>query len=130
LLDLSRQDGSESLHLAGWRRCLRALPSENPLGNLRKMSIQEVTTLAEIIVCFAQNGKAAHALHIDCKTNLGPWMTFASGETLDRALICLGATDEQMETHRESMRSWGQGSTHIRLLPNRKNLLRIYYSNL
>jgi hypothetical protein len=44
--------------------------------------------------------------------------------------ICLSATDEQMETHRESMRSWGQGSTHIRLLPNRKNLLRIYYSNL
>ena len=104
--------------------------AKNPLGNLRKLSIQEVTTPAEIIVCFTQSGKAAHALHPDCKTALGPWITFASGETLDRALIYLGATDAQMGDHRQSMRSWGQGSSHIRLLPNRKNLLRIDYSML
>jgi hypothetical protein len=74
--------------------------------------------------------KGAHALHVDCKTALGPWITFASGEALDRALVYLGATEDQMEDHRKSMRVWGQGSTHIRLLPNRKNLLRIDWSKL
>jgi hypothetical protein len=66
----------------------------NPLANLRKMSIQEVTTPSEIIVCFTQGGTAAHALHLDCKTALGPWITFASAETLEKALRYLGATDE------------------------------------
>jgi hypothetical protein len=101
--------------------------AKNPLGNLRRMSIQEVTTPAEIIVCFTQNGKAAHGLHLDCKTSLGSWITFASGETLDKALVHLGATDAQMEDDRQSMRAWGQGGTHISLLPNKKNLLRIDY---
>jgi hypothetical protein len=52
--------------------------AKNPLGNLRKMSIQEVTTPAEIIVCFGPGGPArqpgttmANALHIDCKTVRG-----------------------------------------------------------
>ena len=40
------------------------------LGNLQWMSLQEVNTPAEIIVCFTQSGKAAHALHIDCKPTL------------------------------------------------------------
>lgn len=104
--------------------------SQNPLANLCKMSIQEVTTPSEIIVCFTQSGTAAHALHVDCKTVLGPWTRFTSGETLDRALVYLGATDDQMQEHRQSMRSWGQGSSHIRLMPNRKNLLKIDWSKL
>lgn len=102
----------------------------NPLANLRKMSIQEVTTPSDIIVCFTRGGTAAHALHLDCKTALGPWITFASAETLKKALRYLGATDAQMEAHRGDMRRCGQGSSHIRLLPNRKNLLRIDYSKL
>src|ERR1700679_379978 len=93
--------------------------AKNPLGNLRKLSIQEVTTPAEIIVCFTQSGKAAHALHLDCKTALGPWITFASGETLDRALIYLGATDAQMEDHRQSSGAWGRGRTHFSLRRHR-----------
>jgi hypothetical protein len=104
--------------------------SKNPLGNLRKLSVQEVTTRAEIIICFTQSGKGAHALHVDCKTVLGPWITFASGETLVKALVYLGATDEQMEDHRKSVRAWRQGSSHIRIRPDRKNLLRIDYSKL
>ena len=92
--------------------------------------IQEVTEPAEIIVCFTQSGKAAHALHIDCKTALGPWTKFASAKTLEKALRYLGATDEQNEDHRSDMRRWGQGSTNIRLLPNRKNLLRIDWTKL
>lgn len=111
--------------------------AKNPLGNLRKMSIQEVTTPAEIIVCFGPGGAAgqpgavlANALHIDCKTVLGPRITFASEATLEKALVYLGATNEQMEDHRKSIRVWGQGSSHIRLLPNRKNLLRIDYGKL
>jgi ribosomal protein L40E len=59
----------------------RLCQAKNPLGNLRKLSIQEVTTPAEIIVCFTQSGKAAHALHLDCRTALGPWITFASAKT-------------------------------------------------
>jgi hypothetical protein len=103
---------------------------KNPLGNLRKMPIQEVTEPCEIVVCFTRHGKAAHALHIDCKTTLGPWITFQSAETLDRALRYLGATDEEIDAHRSQMRRCGQGSTNIRLVPNRKNLLRIDYSKL
>ena len=54
-----------------------------------------------------QSGKTAHALHLDCKTVLGPWITFASEETLDKALGYRGGTDEQMEEHRQKMRAWG-----------------------
>jgi hypothetical protein len=60
---------------------------------------------------------------------LGPRIAFASAETLEKALRYLGATDEQIEEYRSDLRRWGQGS-HIRLLPNRKNLLRIDYSKL
>jgi hypothetical protein len=104
--------------------------AKNPLGNLKKMSIQEVTEPSEIIVCFTRSGKAAQALHVDCKTNLGPWITFASAETLEKAMRYLGATDAQIEDHRIDMRRWGQGSSHIRLVPNRKNLLRIDWGKL
>jgi hypothetical protein len=104
--------------------------AKNPLGNLKKMSIQEVTEPSEIILCFTRSGKAAQALNVNYKTNLGPWIAFASAETLEKAMGYLGATDEQIENHRQSMRAWGQGSTHIRLLPNRKNLLRIDYDKL
>ena len=78
----------------------------------------------------AGHRKAAHALHIDCKTTLGPWITFSSGETLEKAIRYLGATDEQVAEYLANLSRWGQGSTSIRLLPNRKNLLRIDYSKL
>jgi hypothetical protein len=104
--------------------------SMNPLGNLRKMPIIEVTTASETIVCFTRSGTAAHALHVNCKTVLGPWIKFASAGTLDRALVYLGATDEQLAAHRDQMRSCGQGSSNVRLLPLRKNLLRIDYDKL
>jgi hypothetical protein len=56
---------------------------------------------------------------------LGTCVKFASAETLEKALRYLGATDEQIAEHQADMRRWGQGSSEIRLLPNRKNLLRI-----
>ena len=84
--------------------------TKNPLGNLRKMSIQEVTEPSEILVCFTQGGTAAHALHIDCKTVLGPWIKFTSAETLEKALHYLGATAEQLAEHRNQMRRCGQGT--------------------
>jgi hypothetical protein len=40
------------------------------------------------------------------------------------------ATEEQVDAHRHAMRQTGQGSSHIRLLPNRKNLLRIDWNKL
>jgi hypothetical protein len=104
--------------------------TKNPLGNLQKMSIQEVTEPSEVIVCFTRGGMIAHALHIDAKTVLGPWIKFQSAETLEKALKYLGATDVQMAAHRKTMQQTGQGSNHIRVLPNRKNLLRIDYSKL
>jgi hypothetical protein len=64
--------------------------TKNPLGNLRRMSIQEVTEPSEIIVCFTQSGTRAHALHSDCNTVLGPWIRFQSAETLGRAMVYLG----------------------------------------
>ena len=89
----------------------------NPLGNLRKMSIQEVTEPTEIIVCSTRGGTVAHALHLDCKTVLGPWIKFASAETLEKALRYLGETDEQTAAHRQTMPQTEQGSSHIRLMP-------------
>jgi hypothetical protein len=89
-----------------------------------------MTEPSEIIVCFTRSGEIAHALHLDCKTALGPWVKFQSAETLEKALRYLGATDEQIDAHRRTMQQTGQGSTHIRLLPDRKNLLKINYSKL
>ena len=68
--------------------------TKNPLDNLQKMAIQGVTEPSEILVCFTQNGTAAHALHIDCKTVLGPWIKFTSAKTLEKALQYMDATDE------------------------------------
>jgi len=79
------------------------------------MSTQEVTEPAEILVCFTRAGTAAHALHIDCKTVLGPWINFTSAETLEKALRYLGATDAQLADHQNQMRRCGQGTSHIRL---------------
>jgi hypothetical protein len=115
------KDGGASCGICG---------TKNPLGNLRRMLIQEVTQPSEIIVCFTQSGTCAHALHIDCKTVLGPWIRFESAETLDRAMVYLGATEEQIAAHRSASRQTGQGSSHVRLLPNRKNLLKIDWEKL
>jgi hypothetical protein len=104
--------------------------TKNPLGSLRKMSLQEVTEPSEIVVAFTRGGTIAHALHLDCKTVLGPWVKFTSEETLEKALRYLGATDEQIAAHQNQMERCGQGSSHIRLMPNRKNLLKIDYSLL
>jgi hypothetical protein len=104
--------------------------SNNPLGNLQKMSLQEVTTASEILVCFTRSGTIAHALHHDGKTVLGPWIKFQSAETLEKALRYLGATDEQIVAHCKTMQQTGQGSSRVRFLPNRKNLLKIDYSKL
>jgi hypothetical protein len=104
--------------------------AKNPLGNLQKMSIQDVTEPSEVIVCFTRSGEVAHALHVDCRTILGPWVKFASRETLERALQYLGGIEDQLAAQRHTMKQTGQGSGHIRLLPNRKNLLRIDWSKL
>jgi ribosomal protein L40E len=102
----------------------------NPLGQLRKLTLQEVNATSEIIVAFTRSGTAAHGLHTDCKTALGPWVNFASGDVLDRALVYLGATEEQIEDYRSARRRWGQGSSHIRLSPMKRNLLRLDYLKL
>ena len=39
--------------------------TKNPLGNLQKLSLREVTEPSEILICFTQGGTAAHALDYD-----------------------------------------------------------------
>jgi hypothetical protein len=80
--------------------------------------------------CVLRGGTLAHALHHDYKTVLGPWVKFTSAETLEKAFKYLGADDDQMAAHRNQMDRCGQGSSHIRLLPNMKNLLRIDWNKL
>lgn len=100
----------------------------NPLGNLRKLPLETVTSEYEILLCYVpRNGYRAHGLHINCRTVLGPWVRFASHETMVRAMQYLGATEAQIESHQRHQCAWGQGSSHIRLLPNRRNLLKLDY---
>jgi hypothetical protein len=42
------------------------------------------------------------------QTVLGPWIKFQSADALERALRYLGATDEQIEEHRQTMQQTGQ----------------------
>jgi hypothetical protein len=64
------------------------------------------------------------------KPVLSHWQPVESLKTLRKMMHYLGATDEQMMSFENSLRRWGQGSVHIRLLPNRRNLLHIDYSRL
>lgn len=104
--------------------------AKNPLTNLRKLSLKEVREPIEIIIAFTQSGTYAHALHVDCRTVLGPWVQFQSAETLERALVYLGATEQEIAQFRTIMKQSGQGTAHFTLIPGRKNLLRIDWSKL
>lgn len=66
----------------------------------------------------------------DLKTALGPWVVFVSGDVLEKALVYVGMTPEQLEHHRDGMRKWGQGTSKLTIQPHRKNLLRINYRKL
>jgi hypothetical protein len=86
------KDGGASCGICG---------TKNALGNLRRMSIQEVTEPSEIIVCFTQSGTRGRSLHIDCKKVLGPWIRFQSAETLERATVYL-ARRKSRSRHRRA----------------------------
>jgi hypothetical protein len=45
-------------------------------------------------------------------------------------MVNLCATEEQVAAHRSALRQTGQGSSHLRLLPNRKNLLKVDWEKL
>jgi hypothetical protein len=79
-----------------------------------------------VLCCLSAGAQERTPLILGC----GPWVKFASADTLERALRYLGATEEQVDAHRHTMQQTGQGSSHIRLLPNRKNLLRIDWDKL
>jgi recombinational DNA repair protein (RecF pathway) len=102
----------------------------NPLGNMVRLPVILVTQPITIHVAFTRSGKAAHGLHNDLKRALGSWVTFASGEVLERALLYLGMTWEQLAEHQDTMRRWGQGSSRLTVQPNRRNLLRLDYAKL
>lgn len=104
---------------------------KNPLANLRRLPLDVVNATWEIILCFIpRHGYNVHALHVDCTTVLGPWVAVASDETLLRLMAYLGATPEQLAAHQRDQKAWGQGSSNMRLLPHRKNLLKIDWGKL
>ncbi len=103
----------------------------NPLGNLRRMPIDVIRSSYEIMISFVpRNGIACHALHVDCKTVLGPWLHVPSDETMVRMLRYLGATDEQIADFEDTRRKWGQGTSRVTLAPLRRNLLKVDWSKL
>jgi hypothetical protein len=88
----------------------------------------------EIIINFQTDrnggGYAVHAVHVDAKTVLSHWQSIESWDVLLKLMRYLGATEEQVACFEEDNRRWSRGSVHIRLLPNRKNLLGIDYAKL
>jgi hypothetical protein len=105
--------------------------SRNPLGNMRKMTMQNLTEPRLIWVPWTRSGTAAHALSIDGKTPLGPWITFAKAETFERALKYVGATETQLADYRRGIEQAGNGCATVSLIPgNRKNLFKIDWKQL
>jgi hypothetical protein len=81
-------------------------------------------------VAFTRSGKHAHSLRTDLKTALGSWVVFASGDVLEKALVYLGMTSDQLEKHRDGMRRLGRGTSKVTIQPHWKNLLWIDYRRL
>jgi hypothetical protein len=71
---------------------------------LVRLPLLLVTERHTIYVAFTRSGKHAHGLHADLKKALGPWVVFASGDVLEKALVYLGMTTEQLDEHRDGMR--------------------------
>jgi hypothetical protein len=90
--------------------------------------------MQEIIINFVTNRNdgsyAVHPLHVDGKTALSHWQSFESWKALLKTMRYLGATEEQIACFEDAKRRSGAGNVHIRLLPDRKNLLGIDYSKL
>ena len=108
-----------------------ACGKKNPLANMRKMSMLDLTEPRRIWVPWTRSGTAAHGLALDGKTVLGPWITFSSAQTFERALRYVGMTDEQLADHRRDMERAGNGCTTVSIVPgNRKNLFKIDWSKL
>jgi hypothetical protein len=103
----------------------------NPLANMRKMTMLDLTEPRLIWIPWTMSGTAAHALSPEGRTALGPWINFSSAETFERALRYVGMTDEQLDKHREGMRAAGNGCAKVNAVPgNRKNLFKIDWSKL
>jgi hypothetical protein len=72
------------------------------------------------------NGYTVQAMHLDCRTMLGPMVKVQSAETLHRLLAYLGATPAQLADLADCTRRWGQGTVQITLVSGRRNLLRLH----
>jgi hypothetical protein len=105
--------------------------SKNPLLNMKKMTMQDLTEPRLVWIPWTRSGTSAHGLAPDGRTVLGPWITFVSAETFERALRHIGMTDEQLEKHRRGMQQAGNGCAMVSTVPgNRKNLFRIDWTKL
>jgi hypothetical protein len=90
--------------------------------------------MQEIIISFVTSRNdgsyCVHPLHIDAETALSHWHSLRNWRALLKTMRYLGATKEQIASFEEHRRGSGAGRIHIRLLPNRKNLLDIDHSKL
>jgi hypothetical protein len=103
----------------------------NPLANMRKMIMLDLTEPRLIWIPWTMSGTAAHGLAIDGRTVLGLWITFSSAATFERALRYAGITDEQADEHRRGMERAANGCATISAIPgNRKNLFKIDWKKL
>jgi hypothetical protein len=91
----------------------------------------DLTEPREIWVPWTHSGTAAHALSSDGRTSLGPWITFSSPETFERALLYIGMTEQQLADHRRGIEQAGNGCATVRFLAgNRKNIFKVEWSKL
>jgi hypothetical protein len=82
-----------------------------------EMTMLEVTEPRRIWIPWTPGGTAAHGLARDGRTVLGPWITFSSAETFERALRYVGMTDQRLDERHpgrarmlESLRLHGHGN--------------------
>jgi hypothetical protein len=102
-----------------------ACDHQNPQSRVRTVA-RELLAPQTICLNFVPgDGYTVQAMHLDCRTMLGPIVKVQSAATLHRLLAYLGATPAQLAEIADCIRRWGQGTVQTTLVPGRKNLLRL-----
>jgi hypothetical protein len=96
---------------------------QNPTSdNSFRISRKCVSSFQVVFRGHGIRAEGSRTLCISTRRRLGHWIKFTSAEALEGAAN-LRATDQQIVVHRMAMQQTGQGSSDIRQLPNRNNLL-------
>jgi hypothetical protein len=94
------------------------------------MPLDVLSATYNIVLCFVpRDGVSCDALHVDCRTVLGPWVHVGNDETMSGCCGTWG-TPEQIAVNDDQRRRWGQESIHVNVLGgNRKNLLKLDWTS-